>query len=95
MVVRGGEVAFSKKHKDEFGRTVVETPTEEFTLIVMENNKFNVTTKAIEILLNTGNNTKLFVENKEINFTKGDVYAIASGVSYTLSTTDSVFCATI
>lgn len=95
MLVRGGEVSFSKKHKDEFGRIVIETPTDEFTLIVMEKNKFSVTTKSIEILLNTGNNTKLFVENKEINFTKGDVYAIASGISYTLSTTDSVFCATI
>ncbi len=95
MIVRGGEISLSKKHKDESNRVIVETPTEEFTLIVMENGKFEVTTNSIEILLNTGDNNKLYVENKEIKFTKGDVYAIASGVSYSLSTTNAVFCATI
>jgi mannose-6-phosphate isomerase len=95
MIVKGGNLELAKKHKDDFNRVIVETPTEEFTLAVMENSTFTVTTDSIEILLNTSSDTKLIVEGENINFKKGEVIVIACGKSYTLTTTNSVYCAKI
>lgn len=95
MLVRGGDVSLSKKYKDKFNRIVVDTPTEEFSLIVMQDDVYNVTTKSLEIIINTGDNNKLFIDNQEIVLNKGDVYAIASNISYRLSASSALFCATI
>lgn len=95
MIVQGGKLELAKKHKDNYNREIVETPTDEFTLAVMENDKFSVLTNSIEILLNTSSNTKLKVEGEDVSFAKGEVIVIANNKSYELSTTTSVYCAKI
>jgi mannose-6-phosphate isomerase len=95
MVVKGGNLELAKKHKDTYNRVIVETPTEEFTLAIMENGTFSVKTNSIEILLNTSLDTKLQIEGEAVVFAKGEVLVIASNKSYVLSTTNSVYCAKI
>ena len=95
MIVRSGKINLCKKKEDSFKRTVVDTPPEEFSLVVMENGTFEVTTDSMELLLNTGCDTTLSIEGESVDFNKGNVLAIASDKKYILSTTEAVFCAKI
>ncbi len=95
MVVKGEKLELATKHKDIYNRVIVETPTEEFTLAVMENGTFSVKTDSIEILLNNSMDTKIQIEGEDVPFIKGEVLVVASEKSYVLSTSNSVYCAKI
>lgn len=95
MVVKGGNLETAKIDKDKFNRDIVETPTEEFTLAVMNKSTFSITTESIEILLNTSDSSSLEIEGEYVSFKKGEVIAIACNTSYVLTSDAPVYCAKI
>jgi mannose-6-phosphate isomerase len=83
------------EHYDSFGRTVVESPAEEFSLVVMPAGKYEVFCPAFEILFVEQGSGSLRANESVHELHQGDCLLIASGTQYAIELTGRVFCATI
>lgn len=93
MIIEPLEINKCKMHIDSHNKTIVETPTEEFTLAFYSKGKYDFRTKNLEMLLFV-ENSRMEICDKVVEVKKGDVYVIAANTHLKLKNEGNVFVAT-
>lgn len=93
MIVKPLKIKLCKQYLDVNGKTVVDTPTDEFTLAVYKKGEYDIRTDNLEMLLFFDDST-IEIKGEVIPVKKGSVYVIAANTHLKLSNSGDVFVAT-
>ncbi|MGD1821813.1 MAG: mannose-6-phosphate isomerase, class I [Pleomorphochaeta sp.] len=93
MRISQDKIELCNTRRDKYNREIVETPTEEFTLLYFDKGDYQVKTKNLEMLLFLDDSV-LTIDKKDVEIKKGDVYVICANTIYSLKNKGQVFVAT-
>ena len=95
LQIKTTEIHKAQSHLDQFQRTVIESPADEFSLIVMHNKTFCVDTVAFELLFVEEGSAHLQSGEEEMSLSQGDTVIIHSDCHYQINCQGTVFVATV
>ena len=95
LQIKTTEIHKAQSHLDRFQRTVIESPVDEFSLIVMHDKTFCVDTAAFELLFVEEGSARIQSGEEEMSLSQGDTIIIHSDCHYQINCQGTVFVATV
>lgn len=95
LQIKTTEIQKAQSHCDRFNRTVIESPADEFSLIVMKDNTFSVDTAAFELLFVEEGSAEITSGSEEMSLSQGDQIIIQGECHYQIKCQGRVFVATV